>query len=402
MIIPTLAAAALAAAAAFFIGRLLGQRQAATGARRTIDALQADLAAARQESAVMQARYEAECRHSSQALAQQAEALRREFRQIAGETLSSQSEGLRHAHLNSLESLLTPLGRDIAAFREQFVRGQADIGRHIRDLMEQTAAVGREADQLANALRGNSKMQGNWGEMVLDNLLQASGLEPGRDYTVQARTTDAEGRDLIPDVVVHLPGEREVVIDAKVSLTAFTAYAATDDAAEQQRLLREHVVSVRKHIRELSAKNYDRIVPHHIGYVLMFIPGEPAYVAAVMADPTLTTEAYARRVILINPTNLLMALQLAYNLWQSELQSRSVSEIYQSAERLYKKFSLFAKNFVKVGTTIRQLSATYDDAEKQLSEGRGNIIAQLEGWKKKGLNPTADIPAALKKDYAED
>ena len=206
---------------------------------------------------------------------------------------------------------------------------------------------------------------------------------------------DGRGSVAIPDVVVHLPENRNVIIDSKVSLKAFTDYVAADDALEQDHLLKEHVRSVRAHIKELGAKNYDRLVPDSIGYVLMFIPGEAAYVAAVTAAPTLPTEAYAQHVILINPTNLLMALQLAYNLWQSELQSRSVSEIYASAEKLYKKFSTFAQNFVKIGNSIDQLHRTYDEAQRQLSTGRGNIVSQLEGWKKKGLTPSSSIPDEL-------
>ena len=269
------------------------------------------------------------------------------------------------------------------------------MDRYVRDLMEQTTAMGREAEELARALRSDSKKQGNWGEMILGNLLQASGLTEGRDYVVQAGTEDGEGRRLIPDVVVNLPGNRAVIVDSKVSLTAFTAYVAADDAEEQKRMLREHVASVRRHVKELSQKRYDKVVKNSIGYVLMFIPGEAPYVAAVSADERLTADAYAQRVILLNPTNLLMALQLAYNLWQSEMQSRSVGEIYTSAERLYKKFTLFAQNFVQIGRGIRQLSDVYERSEKQLTTGRGNIISQLEGWKKKGLTPPADIPDAL-------
>ena len=197
---------------------------------------------------------------------------------------------------------------------------------------------------------------------------------------------------------MHLPEDRNLIIDSKVSLKAFTEYVAADDAIEQDRLLKEHVRSVRQHIKELSVKNYNKVVPNSIGYVLMFIPGEAAYVAAVTADPTLPTDAYAQQVILINPTNPLMALQLAYNLWQSELQSRSVNEIYASAEKLYKKFSTFAQNFVKIGNSINQLQRTYNEAQGQLSTGRGNIVSQLEGWKKKGLTPNATLPEELTQD----
>ncbi len=356
---------------------------------------EADAQAARVAAAEARARLQAETQHTEDAMRQQAQALRSEFRAMTAEMVRTQSDSLRTEHLHSLEALLKPLGKDIQDFRTQFVSGHASLDQYIKQLVEQTTSLGQEADALAKALKGNSKLQGNWGEAVLGNLLEAAGLTEGRDFTLQARTKDEEGRDLIPDVVVHLPAGRNMVVDSKVSLTAFTAYVATDEPAEQERLLKEHVRSVRQHIKELSAKNYDKVVEGNIGYVLMFIPGEAAYVAAVTAEPTLPSEAYAQHIILINPTNLLMALQLAYNLWQTELQSRSVHEIYASAEKLYKKFSTFAQNFVKIGNGIQQLQRTYDDAQKQLATGRGNIVSQLEGWKKKGLNPSSDIPPAL-------
>ena len=180
-----------------------------------------------------------------------------------------------------------------------------------------------------------------------------------------------------------------------MSLTAYADACAAEDVAERDNLLREHVQSVRRHIRELSQKDYGRKVKGSIGYVLMFIPNEAAYMAALTTEPKLSAEAYAQRVILLNPSNLLMALQLAYNLWQSEMQSRSVNEIVQSAEKLYKKFTLFATNFVQIGRSLRQLQDTYDRADKQLHTGRGNIVAQLEGWRKKGLNPASQMPAEL-------
>lgn len=354
------------------------------------------------EAISAKARLQAEQQHAEDNMKRQAQALRAEFKAISVEMMRTQGDALRQQHLNSLEQLLKPLGHDIEDFRTQFVKGHASLDGYIKALVEQTTSLGEEADALAKALKGNTKLQGNWGEAVLSNLLSASGLTEGRDYTLQEHHADGRGSVAIPDVVVHLPQSRNLIIDSKVSLKAFTEYVATDDALEQDRLLKEHVRSVRQHIKELSVKNYNKIVPDSIGYVLMFIPGEAAYVAAVTADPTLPTEAYAQHVIIINPTNLLMALQLAYNLWQSELQSRSVNEIYTSAEKLYKKFSTFAQNFVKIGNSIDQLQRTYGDAQRQLSTGRGNIVSQLEGWKKKGLNPSTSLPEDLTQDSGED
>lgn len=360
-------------AAGYAFGTMRSQREAV--------AAKAELAASR--------------KHADEALRAQAAALRAEFKAVSAETMRSQGDALRESHLHSLEALLQPLGRDIDRFRTQFVSGHASLDSYIKSLIAQTQTLGRDAENLAKALKGNNKLQGNWGEAVLDNLLATSGLTEGRDYTLQSHLPDGMGSTAIPDVVVHLPGERNVIIDSKVSLKHYTAYVATDDPAEQAQLLKEHVRSVRQHIKELSAKNYNKLVPNSIGYVLMFIPGEGAYMAAVNAEPTLSAEAYAQHVILINPTNLLMALQLAYNLWQSEMQSRSVHEIYTSAEKLYKKFTTFAQNFVKIGNGMQQLQHTYDEAYKQLCTGRGNIVSQLEGWKKKGLTPTSSLPDEL-------
>ncbi|MGM9687940.1 MAG: DNA recombination protein RmuC [Alloprevotella sp.] len=341
---------------------------------------------------------EAERKHSDEGMRRQAAALRSEFKAMSVEMMRTQGDQLREQHLHSLEALLTPLGRNIEQFRTQFVTGHASLDRYISELVKQTSALGREADDLAKALKGNNKLQGNWGEAVLANLLATAGLTEGRDYTLQQQQNSEQGGRLIPDVVVHLPEHRNVIIDSKVSLKAYAEYVAADEAALQEQKLKEHVRSVRQHIKELSAKNYAKTVPDSIGYVLMFIPGEAAYVAAVNADPQLPADAYAAHIILINPTNLLMALQLAYNLWQSELQSRSVQEIYSSAEKLYKKFSLFAQNFVKIGHSLSQLQRTYDEAHRQLAAGRGNIVSQLEGWKKKGLNPSAGLPDELTRE----
>lgn len=391
----TIIICAVTAVAAYCFGAMITRRSLSSEAER-----------ARTEAATAKALLESERTRSEKTLKAQADALRAEFRATAAELAQSEAKTLRERHVESLESLLTPLGKDIEAFREQFLKGNADIGRYIKDLVATTTEVGKTTTDLANALRANSKIQGNWGEAVLGNLLEASGLTRGRDFIVQARTNDRDtGSVLIPDVVVKLPGNRSVIIDSKVSLTAFTDYVATAgeaDATESTRLMKEHLASVRKHVKELSDKDYARVVPDSIGYVLMFIPSEAAYVAAVTADPSLTTDAYARHIIIINPTNLLMALQLAHNLWQSELQSRSVSEIYESAGKLYKKFALFAENFVKIGDGLGRLSDLYVKTEKQLSSGRGSIVSQLEGWKKKGLNPPSTIPKSLTDNTGEE
>ena len=303
----------LALAAGFAAGWLAGRSK-----------LSAALGECRSALAAAQARLETEREHSRREREAAADALRAEFKAVAHDLSQTEAGHLRDLHAQQLHALLDPLGRNIEAFRQQYVAGTAAANQHIDDLIAQTAKVGHEASALSRALRANTKMQGDWGEAVLHNILEASGLTPGRDFIVQARTRDTEGRELIPDVVVRFPGDRAVVVDSKVSLTAFTAYTAADDADSRKRFLREHLDSVRRHVDELSAKHYERVVEGAIGYVLMFIPNEAAYLAAVENDARLATDAYRKHVILLNPTNLLMALQLAYNLWQTELQSRNV------------------------------------------------------------------------------
>jgi DNA recombination protein RmuC len=386
---------ALTVALALLAGWLAGAAHTARKAAGTAATLRKEAEDARAEAVKTRTELATERKNSEENRKREAETLRAELRAMSAELVQSQSAALRTQHAGTLEQLLKPLGDDIERFRTQYANGSAALDLHIKQLAEQAASLGRDADTLAKALKGNTKLQGNWGEAVLANLLQASGLTEGRDYDVQVRTPGADGGTAIPDVVVHLPGERNVVIDSKVSLTAYTDYVAAETAAQQDMLLKEHVRSVRQHVKELSAKSYDKLVPHSIGYTLMFVPGEGAYVAAVTACPQLPTEAYAQHVILINPTNLLMALQLAYNLWQSEMQSRSVHEIYASAEKLYKKFTTFAQNFVKIGNGIDSLQRVYTDARKQLSTGRGNIVSQLEAWKGQGLTPPAEIPNEL-------
>lgn len=320
------------------------------------------------------------------------ETLRRELRAMAAELAQRQGAELRAQHAEGLTAMLNPLKESISQFKEQFVRTSSATETHIKMLSEQSHALGREAEALAKALRGNTKLQGNWGEQILERLLEASGLTRGRDYDVQQHEVTDDGERIIPDVVVHLPEGRDIVIDSKVSLTAFSGLALTDDPAEMARLRKEHLRSVYAHVKELSEKRYNRHLTKAVGHVLMFIPHEAAYLTALEEDPELLTKAYRQEIIIINPSNLFMALQLAYNLWQAERQSQSVADIYASAERLHRKFASFADNFVRIGNGINRLQMAYDDAQKQLTSGKGNILSQLKNWETKGFKPTRELP----------
>ncbi len=327
--------------------------------------------------------------------AERTAALREEFKAMAADAMKRESEQLRKEHVSRLDDLLRPLGENITAFQKQYIEGNASMDKYIRVLVEETRRVSGETEELTRALRGNSKQQGDWGEVVLERLLEISGLTRDREYFVQEHAVGEEGNALRPDVVVRFPGNRAIIIDSKVSLKDYTDYVNAESALAAEESLKRHIASVRKHEKDLSAKDYTKSVRDSIGYVLMFIPHEAAYVAAVSHDPELTSWAYGRRIIVLNPTNLLMALQLAYNLWQSEVRNKRVEEIYNSAAKVYEKFVGFAANFEKIGAAAERLQSTYNDALKQLTTGRGNIVGQLRKWKDDGLQTKSQLPRIL-------
>lgn len=382
-----------------FIGSLLGilfsQRQSIiklNAAKQEIVRLTATLETERKHHEVQRQVEEKSKAEERAVRLQEIQSLKNNLKEMAAELAITQGATLRAQHAEGLDTLLRPLGNSIEQFKAEFLRQTAATEAHIKDLSEQSHTLGKEAEALAKALRGNTKMQGNWGEQILERLLETSGLTAGRDYEVQVATLTPEGVKIIPDVIVHLPEGRDIVIDSKVSLTAFSSLALTDDAERIATLKKEHLTSVRKHIDELSAKRYTQQLPQAVGYVLMFIPHEAAYLTALEEDPDLLSKAYRKQVILINPSNLFMALQLAYHLWQAERQSQSVADIYLSADKLYRKFANFAANFTKIGRGISSLQTAYEDSYKQLSTGNDNILRQLENWKQKGFTPTKELP----------
>ena len=243
---------------------------------------------------------------------------------------------------------------------------------------------------LDTLLKGDSKMQGDWGEMILSRLLESSGLRPGEEFVTQSSYKDREGNTFRPDVIVNLPEDRRIIIDSKVSLTAYSRLVelGADSAPEERAVaLKAHVDSVRKHIMELAGKDYASIVPGSIGHVLMFMPNEAAYIGAVQNQPQLVREAYDRGVLLISPTNLLMALQLAYNLWQKERQSRNVQNIISRAESLYKKCVSVGSSMEKIKRSIDTLSNAYEQAEGQFRSGRGSLCRQIDQLCEFGITP---------------
>lgn len=261
----------------------------------------------------------------------------------------------------------------------------------VRAMREQTEKIGNEAQNLTKVLKRDSKAQGDWGEMILETLLESSGLERDLHYFVQENVKDEAGRNFRPDVVVRFPEGRAVVIDSKVSLTAYADAFDSDDPAFRKIKLKEHARSVRKHIEELISKDYDRLVDDSIGLVLMFIPNDQCYLAAIEQDKELSRYAYSKGIVIVSPCNLMIALQLAFNMWQQDRQTKNVETIVRTATELYEKVAVFSETMEDVETHIARLSDSFAKAKGQLLNGKGNIFRRIEALKDLGITPKKNI-----------
>ncbi|WP_118974815.1 DNA recombination protein RmuC [Taibaiella koreensis] len=324
-----------------------------------------------------------------------------QFEKIAGQLLEEKSARFAETNKTALETLLNPLKEDIGKFKtkveetyDKESKQRFSLEEKVRELIEQTNKVSAEANNLATALKGQTKKQGNWGEMILERILETSGLTKGREYFVQQTIRDEEGKQWRPDILVKLPDERVIIIDSKVSLVGYDRFAAADSPEEQQVQLQAHVQSVYRHIDDLQDKQYDNL-EQALDFTMMFIPVEPAYLAAIQADAELWAYAYARRILLISPTNLIACLKLISDLWNREKQSRNAMEIVKRGERLYEKFVIFTTSLEEVGRHIGKAQLAYGTAMDQLRSGRGNLVTQALQLKALGLKSSKSIPPAL-------
>ena len=380
--------------------------------RSRVRKLQAELSEAHSSRARLEALAEALRREndntarllkeSDEEMHRRAEAMRTEFRDLANEILDSKSSSLKQTNREQMDALLTPLKDNIEKLGKSVVDGRIAGARQkesfdhaLQELMKRTEQLGEDAVRLAKALKANPKVQGDWGEMILERMLEESGLRKGEEYFVQENCPTEDGRNVRPDVIVRFPEHRSVVIDSKVSFTAYMNYINATSVEEQNAALTAHLASVREHINELAAKDYSKAVKDSVGYVLMFVPNEGAYIVALERDRDLLNYAYRKGIILISPSNLMMALQLAYNLWQSERQSRNVEEIIRRGNLLYEKFVTFVTTFEKVGKQLDDTRRQYDQAFGTLARGNGNIITSLSKLKELGLTPRRDIPQSV-------
>lgn len=422
-----------------FLGALLAFLWTRSQVATTAQKLSADLAVAKSQLEAAQKNasdsVNAEREHSQKLLSEMQKQMetskklmQEEMRTMAAQMLSESREHLNAADKERLDALLKPLHERIEAFNQNVTAAtkegasnkteikttfeetikllqevqtstvksiREDNERAIRELRQQTERIGNDAASLTQALKGDTKMQGDWGEMILETTLESCGLTKNEQFFLQRSYQDAKGNSFRPDAVIDLPGGEHAVIDAKVSLTAYQAAVNATDATEQELFLKEHIKSIKKHIDELSAKNYETIVPNCIGYVLMFVPYESGYAAAIKTDPSILQYAYRKHIILLSPSNLLMALQLTRTMWQNYRMNKNVEEILRASNDLYDKFVSFGETFLKIGTGIQRLQNDYEKAHSQLSEGKGNIVRRLDNMKMLGITPKKELPEGL-------
>ena len=333
--------------------------------------------------------------------------LRESFQSVATEIIRERTQDLNErteATLKPLREDLQRFGRQVTETYQEESRERFSLKNEIKNLVERSQAISEETTNLTRALRGDSKVQGDWGEMILERILERSGLRRGEEYFVQETLRDESGRlittednrgGLRPDVIVRYPNSGAMVIDSKVSLTAYSRYLSADTDEVRAIALREHLQSIRKHIDELSRKKYEEHVSGAANFVMLFIPNEPAYSLALSHEPSLWEEAYAKNVVLINGTNLIAALRMAQDMWQRERQERNIRLILEKATGLYDQFALFTKTFVKVGERLQAAKEDFDKAQGQLSEGRGNLVRRVGQLKELGIKTNKTISAKL-------
>ena len=359
---------------------------------------------------------EAERRQSADKLstlqqsAQEAKAvLSDQFKNLANEILEEKSRRFAEQNQQNLDTLLKPLQEKLTDFRKQVdetyqseARERFALKQEVEKLAGLNLRMTDETRALTNALKGESKTQGDWGELVLETILENSGLRQGEEYLVQDTQTISDGSRLQPDVVIRLPESKHLVIDSKVSITAYTRYMQSDDEEVKVSELNSHVQSIKQHIQGLSAKNYqDLYGVGSIDFVLMFIPIEPAFLAAMRHAPEIYQDALKKNIVIVCPSTLLATVRTVAHLWRQEQQNRNAQEIARQCAALYDKFVGFVEDLDKVGQRLEQAQISYTDAVGKLKTGRGNLIRTAENVKKLGVKPNKSLPSKLT-DVADD
>ena len=338
------------------------------------------------------------------------EKLSESFKALAGEIFESKQKTFKHQSEEQLSQLLKPLGERLKDFQNRVETAYSEESKerfslrnelkHLRDL---NARMSQEAINLTNALKGESKTQGTWGEIVLERVLEKSGLVKGREYEVQLSLKSDEGRRYQPDVVVHLPEGKDIIVDSKVSLTAYERFCSAEDEAEQTLQAAAHVQSLRQHVKQLGEKDYQNLMGvRSLDFVLMFVPIEAAFSMALQSDDGLFGDAFDQNIIIVTPSTLLVTLRTIQNIWRYEHQSANAQEIANKAGSLYDKLVGFVGDLELVGARLASAQNAYDDAHKKLSSGRGNLLRRAESMRALGVSASKKLPKHLIEEAATD
>ena len=329
----------------------------------------------------------------------------KEFENLANKILEEKTQKFTEQNKENLKNILSPLQDKILHFEKKVedthkesIDYHAALRQQILGLREMNAQMSKETINLTKALKGDSKMQGNWGELVLERVLEKSGLEKGREYEVQQSFTNEEGARILPDVIINLPDGKKMIVDSKVSLTAYERYVNEEDDAQQNIYLKEHVNSVKRHVEQLSDKRYQDI--YHMespDFVLLFIPIEPAFALALQEDLNLYNKAFEKNIVIVTPSTLLATLRTIDSMWTNQKQQENAIEIARQAGALYDKFEGFVTDLIKVGKKMEEAKTEYGAAMNKLTEGKGNLVTSAEKLKKMGAKAKKALPEAILK-----
>ncbi len=324
----------------------------------------------------------------------------KEFENLANKILEEKSAKFTEQNTVNMKNILTPLQDKILVFEQKVeqthkesIDYHAALRQQIIGLSEMNAQMSKETLNLTKALKGDSKMQGNWGELVLERVLEKSGLEKGREYEVQQSFTNSEGNRVLPDVVINLPDGKKMIVDSKVSLAAYEKWVNEESELLKIEFLKEHVISIKRHVDQLGSKNYhDLYQMESPDFVLLFIPMEPAFAIALNEDPSLYTKAFDRNIVIVTPSTLLATLRTIDSMWTNQKQQENALEIARQAGALYDKFEGFVSDLVRIGNKIKDTKTEYESAMNKLVDGKGNLISSVERLKKMGAKAKKALP----------
>jgi len=340
---------------------------------------------------------------------QTGESLKQEFQLLANQIFEKQGEVFRVRNEEHLSTVLAPFKTQLTDFRQKVdqvyttdAKDRASLLTEVRNLQRASEKVNEEAENLTRALKGDKRLQGNWGELVLERVLEESGLRKDHEYILQHSLRNADGDIKRPDVIIHLPENKDVVVDAKVSLIAYETAVSSDDDAAREVAIKRHVQSVRTHVNKLSEQSYDQLPGiRSLDFVLLFVPVESAFTLAMEKDPSLFTEAFEKRLVIVSPTTLMMTLRIIDNVWRYEKQNKNAQEIARRAGALYDKLRVVLEDMDQLGRNLDQASRSYDSAFARLAKGRGNLVRQVEQFRELGATVKRSIPQEIV-DEADD